>query len=223
MKPPVPPARRDIVAEYAHLAPSYDERWAFYIEGTTRETLARLTLKPGDRLLDVGCGTGALLHRLSRSHPAALLTGLDPVPEMLAVARGRLPPEVELREGWAERLPFGDEEFDAVVSCNVFHYIPQPSVALSEMRRVLRRGGRLVLTDWCDDYLACRICGWWLRRLGRANFKIYREVECRRLLRQAGHHPADIQRYKLGWLWGLMTARATKAGGTLPPDVTPWT
>jgi ubiquinone/menaquinone biosynthesis C-methylase UbiE len=99
MKLPAQPARRDIVAEYARLAPSYDERWAFYIEGTTRETLARLTLKPGDQLLDVGCGTGALLHRLSRSHPAELLTGLDPVPEMLAVARGRLPPEVGLRDG----------------------------------------------------------------------------------------------------------------------------
>jgi ubiquinone/menaquinone biosynthesis C-methylase UbiE len=210
MKPPAQPSQKDVVAEYARLAPSYDERWAFYIEGTTRETLARLTLKPGDRLLDVGCGTGALLRRLSRSHPAELLTGLDPVPEMLAVARGRLPPEVELREGWAERLPFADERFDVVVSCNVFHYIPQPSVALGEMRRVLRRGGRLVLTDWCDDYLACRVCGWWLRRFGRARFKIYRELECRRLLRQAGHHPADIQRYKLGWLWGLMTARATK-------------
>src|SRR5215208_1756584 len=92
-------------AEYTQLAPDYDEKWSFYVEATTRETLARLSLRPTDRLLDVGCGTGALLHRLSRSHPAVLLSGVDPVPEMLAIARRKLPAETALREGWAERLP----------------------------------------------------------------------------------------------------------------------
>ena len=163
-----PTQRRDVVAKYARLAPKYDATWSFYIEATTRETLARLTLRPTDRLLDVGCGTGALLHELSRSHPAGRLAGLDPVPEMLSVARRRLPPEVDLRQGWAERLPFANEEFDVVVSCNMFHYVGQPAGALREMSRVLRPGGRLVITDWCDDYLACRICSVYLRVFGRA-------------------------------------------------------
>jgi ubiquinone/menaquinone biosynthesis C-methylase UbiE len=66
-------------------------------------------------LLDVGCGTGVLLHRLSRSHAPSRLSGVDPVPEMLAISRRRLPPEVELREGWAERLPFETDRFDVVV------------------------------------------------------------------------------------------------------------
>jgi ubiquinone/menaquinone biosynthesis C-methylase UbiE len=70
----------------------------------------RLRLRPTDRVLDVGCGTGALLERLSKVHPASLLSGVDPVPEMLAVARRRVPAEVELREGWAERLPFAEEQ-----------------------------------------------------------------------------------------------------------------
>lgn len=200
-----------MIAEYARLAPEYDTKWSFYVQATTRETLARLSLRPTERLLDVGCGTGALLCRLSRSHPAGLLSGVDPVPEMLAVARRRLPPEIELREGWAERLPFEDERFDVIVSCNMFHYIRQPDAALREMGRVLSPGGRLVVTDWCDDYLACRICGWYLRRFSRAHFKVYRERECLRLLQEAGHRELDIERYKISWLWGLMTARATKA------------
>ena len=200
-----------LAAEYARLAPEYDAKWSFYIEATTRETLARLSLRPTERLLDVGCGTGALLHRLADSHPAARLAGVDPVPEMLAVARRRLPSGIELREGWAELLPFEDESFDVVVSCNMFHYIRQPDAALREMGRVLIPGGRLIVTDWCDDYWACRICGWYLRRFGRAHFKIYRERECLRLLEQAGHRELDIERYKISWLWGLMTARATKA------------
>jgi ubiquinone/menaquinone biosynthesis C-methylase UbiE len=204
-------ADRAVVSEYARLAPKYDEKWSFYVEATTRETLARLSLRRADRLLDVGCGTGALLHRLSRSHSPSRLSGVDPVPEMLAVARRRLPPEVELRDGWAERLPFEADRFDVVVSCNMFHYIRDPALALREMGRVLRPGGRLVITDWCDDYLACRVCDWYLRRFSRAHFKVYRERECLRLLREAGHREPHIERYKISWLWGLMTAMALKA------------
>ena len=202
-----------MVAEYARLAPEYDAKWSFYVEATARETLARLDLQPSDRLLDVGCGTGALLHRLCGQHPAALLAGVDPVPEMLAVARRRLPPEVLLREGWAERLPFDDDQFDVVLSCNVFHYVRHPVAALREMSRVLRPEGRLVITDWCDDYLACRVCDLYLRLFSPGHFRTYRKRECRNLLLEAGHQEVDVERYKISWLWGLMTASATKATG----------
>ncbi|HEY3567513.1 MAG TPA: methyltransferase domain-containing protein [Thermoanaerobaculia bacterium] len=204
------PAGQDVVAKYARLAPEYDARWSFYVEATTRETLARLRPRPTDRVLDVGCGTGALLQRLAGSHPAGLLSGADPVPEMLAVARGRVPPEVELREGWAERLPFGDERFDVVVSCNMFHYIQRPLDALHEMRRVLRPGGRLVVTDWCDDYLACRVCSWYLRFSGGESIKVYRRRECLRLLQEAGYREPEVERYRISWLWGLMTATGSR-------------
>jgi ubiquinone/menaquinone biosynthesis C-methylase UbiE len=129
---------------------------------------------------------------------------------MLAVARRRLPAELDLREGWAERLPCETESFDIVVSCNIFHYVRQPAAALGEMARVLRPGGRLVITDWCDDYLACRLCDWYLRRFSRAHFKVYRERDCLNLLRAAGHAEPRVERYKISWLWGLMTARVRK-------------
>lgn len=196
--------------EYSSLAQAYDTKWSFYIEATTRETIARLSLAPGARLLDIGCGTGALLEKLALNFPQATLVGVDPVSEMLAIARGRLPASTELSGGWAEELPFADDSFDMVVSCNAFHYIRQPVETLKEMTRVLRPGGELVITDWCDDYLACRICDWYLRRFSPAHFKVYRERECRRLFKEAGYLRAQIQRYKINWLWGLMTAKATK-------------
>jgi ubiquinone/menaquinone biosynthesis C-methylase UbiE len=202
--------RHRVVEKYARLAPNYDSRWSFYIEATVRETLARLNLRPRDRLLDVGCGTGALLHQLTASHPAAQLAGVDPVPEMLAVARRSVPASVELREGWAEKLPFESRQFDMVVSCNVFHYIQEPVEALREMGRVLRRGGRLVITDWCDDYLACRLCDLYLRLFSRTHFKVYGERGCVRLLKETGHAQVEIDRYKINWLWGLMTVSVTK-------------
>jgi SAM-dependent methyltransferase len=127
---------------------------------------------------------------------------------MLDVARHRLPLEVELRSGWAERLPFEGERFDVVVSCNAFHYFRDPVAALGEMGRVLAPGGRLVITDWCDDYLACRLCALYLRLFSRSHLKVYRQEECRYLLLEAGFRTMDLDRYKINWLWGMMTATA---------------
>ncbi|TAL96980.1 MAG: methyltransferase domain-containing protein [Rhodanobacter sp.] len=202
--------RDQVVKEYSRIAQVYDTKWSFYVEATTRETVSRFSLRPTDRILDVGCGTGALLHRLAATHPDAQLSGIEPVAEMLAIARRRLSPAIQLCAGWAEYLPFAAEQFDVVVSCNMFHYIRQPVAALHEMRRVLRPGGQLVITDWCADHWACRVCDRYLRLFQHAHFKTYRERECVRLLQEAGYVVVDIDRYRINWLWGMMTARVTK-------------
>lgn len=206
-------AREDppILEEYSRLAPHYDRRWSSYIEATTEATIQRMRLPPAGSVLDVGCGTGALLGALGKRYPAITLVGVDAVPGMLEVARRQVPPGTELREAWAESLPFEDGVFDSVVSANALHYFRQPSVALAEMTRVLRVGGELVVTDWCADYLACRICDWWLRRFSPAHVKAYRQREFLRLLERAGHPGARIERYRVGWFWGMMTATARRA------------
>jgi len=199
-----------VVKEYSDTAKDYDKKWAFYVEATTRETLARLRILPTDRVLDVGCGTGELLARLAAKYPEARLAGLDPVPEMLEVAKGKVSERVDLRVGWANQLPWPDSSFDVVVSCNVFHYITHPVAAVRELERVVRPGGRVVITDWCDDYVACRLCNVYLRLTSKAHYKTYRQAECAALLKEAGHALAQIERYKINWLWGLMTAIAEK-------------
>ena len=202
-----------VVEEYSQAAKDYDTKWAFYVESTTRETLKRLAVKPKDRVLDVGCGTGELLARLAARYPDATLAGVDPVPAMLEVARTKLSDKVDLRVGWADELPWPNNSFDVIVSCNMFHYITHPVAAVREMERVVRPGGRIVITDWCDDYLACRLCTLYLRLRSKAHFKTYRQAECAALLEQAGHRTARIERYKINWLWGLMTAVAEKPSG----------
>jgi len=104
---------------------------------------------PGDRVLDVACGTGALtLAAVGRIRPGGAVLGLDANPEMLAVAR-RKPADVEWHEGRAESLPFADATFDAVVSQFGLMYFDDPVTALREMQRVLRPGGRLAVAV-CD-------------------------------------------------------------------------
>ena len=195
-----------VVAEYAKAAEKYDEKWAFYVDATTRETLRRMPMTPSTRVLDVGCGTGELLMRLRAKYPDALLAGLDPVAEMLGVAKDKLSGREDLRVGYADSLPWASSSFDVVVSCNMFHYISHPVEALREMARVIRPGGALVLTDWCDDYLACRVCNLYLRLTNRAFYKTYRQAECLDLLHRAGFKDVTLDTYKINWLWGLMTA-----------------
>lgn len=151
-----------------------------------------------------------LLGRLSASGDGTRLFGIDPVPEMLDVARRRLPAGVELREASIERIPYPAEAFDVVVSCSVFHYLGNPLGALEEMKRVLAPGGTVAVTDWCADYLVCRICEWYLSAFRRVRYSVYRANEWAALLARAGFSAAAVDPYKVSWLWGVMTATARK-------------
>ena len=192
--------------EYGRLASEYDSRWSFYVQTTLDETLKRLTLEPSTRVLDIGCGTGSFFEVISSEYPGIDLVGIDLSVEMLKVASGRPSVQATFVTGKAQALPFCSSSFDTVISCNTFHYWRSPEVCLAEALRVLRPGGTLVITDWCDDYLACRICDFFLRLFNRAHFRTYGSAECERLLKKAGFPDVHIERYKINWLWGLMTA-----------------
>jgi ubiquinone/menaquinone biosynthesis C-methylase UbiE len=196
--------------EYTELAPFYDTRWRAYVEASIRATLQRMHAADGERILDIGCGTGALLQALQRHNPSLRLTGIDAVPAMLAIARQKQLQDIALLEASAEQLPFADNSFDRIVSSSAFHYFPHPAQALAEMRRVLVPGGELVLTDWCLDYVSVKVLDWWLRLRNTAHHRTYGLRELQEMLVQAGFTVVKGERYRLDWVWGMMTTRAAK-------------
>lgn len=141
------------------------EMWASFAPTAAFTTPAAAVLVdfagigPGEEVLDVGTGTGVVA--ITAAGAGAKVTGIDLTPSLLDVARenariGGLH-SAEWIEGDAEQLPFPDAHFDVVVSQFGHIFAPRPEVAVSEMRRVLRPGGRLAFSSWPPEHFVGRL------------------------------------------------------------------
>jgi demethylmenaquinone methyltransferase/2-methoxy-6-polyprenyl-1,4-benzoquinol methylase len=136
---------------FAPLGPTYDRaarllslgqdpRWRKFL-------VSRIEAGPGDEVLDVATGTGAVARELLRQKGCAVV-GVDQSPQMLAVARGHLPPSVKLVEASAEQLPFEDASFDALTVTYLLRYVEDPGSTLAELARVVRPGGTIASLEF---------------------------------------------------------------------------
>ena len=198
-----------LLNEYTALAATYDQRWSAYLDASLSMTLEVVAGLPGERVLDVGCGTGLLLQTLAKRADYPELAGIDRVPAMLDVARQRIGQRATLLEGEAAKLPFDDAGFRLVTSTSALHYFPDADAALQEMRRVLCPSGNLVITDWCRDYFWMRLLNRVLPWTHHAHVHTFSTRELEQGLTRSGFKVLGKTRKKIDWFWGLMTIHAT--------------
>lgn len=125
------------------------ERTAAQLISATEAALERAALKPGERVLDLGCGTGNAA--LAAARLGAVVTVLDPSSRLLEVAGARARAEglsLSTKQGAAEAMPFGGGAFDLVLSVFAVIFSDAPERAAAEIVRVLAPGGRAVITAW---------------------------------------------------------------------------
>jgi demethylmenaquinone methyltransferase/2-methoxy-6-polyprenyl-1,4-benzoquinol methylase len=136
---------------FAPLGPTYeryarllslgqDPRWRRFL-------VSRIEAAPGDEVLDVATGTGAVARELLRQKGCAVV-GVDQSAQMLAVAREHLPATVKLVEASAERLPFEDAAFRALTVTYLLRYVDDPGATLAELARVVRPGGTVASLEF---------------------------------------------------------------------------
>src|SRR6186997_2346938 len=138
--------------------------WAFFapLQTITTITAAQLVkharIRSGQRVLDVGCGTGVVA--ITAARLGAKVTGLDLTPELLAEARenSRIAMvDIDWHEGDVENLPFEPNTFDVVMSQFGHMFAPRPDVAVSQMLRVLKPGGTIAFSTWPPELFVGRM------------------------------------------------------------------
>lgn len=146
---------------FVQLKAGQREDWSVFTPMETGTTMPAFELvrfagvTPGERVLDVACGTGVVA--ITAARMGAVVEGLDLTPALLERARQNAALagfQISFREGDAEALPYPDASFDVVLSQFGHMFAPRPEVTVSEMLRVLRPGGRLAFSTWPpDDYV----------------------------------------------------------------------
>ena len=132
---------------FAVQARAYQRFMGRFSEPLAREFVGLLGPAPGDRVLDVGCGPGALTAELAAIVGEHGVSAIDPSAPFVEALRGRLP-EVDARTGVAEDLPWPDDLFDLTAAQLVVHFLSEPVVGLREMARVTRPRGRIAACVW---------------------------------------------------------------------------
>lgn len=195
---------------YDRVAQTYDRKWDKFSVITHSLVLEQIGAIQGLRIVDFGCGTGLLLEKLRSRETNVYLSGVDISMQMLTIARNRLKQQkVTLRQINSSRLPFGSNSIDVVLSISNLHHLDRPLIYLEEFKRILRYGGRVVLVDWCTDFLWQRCASFW-RKLTTGGNEAYSLVELEYLLKHVGFTITYTEEKNINWYWGIMLVQATK-------------
>lgn len=168
------------------LVPTMFQPWS-------EDVVARAGINSGDYVLDLGCGTGpAALAAAMRAGTSGRVVAIDTQPAMLAIGKAKpnTGAPIEWLVGDAQALNYAAGTFDAVVACHLLQHLPDPAKALSEIRRVLKKGGRFTTTCW-RHFDHCPAYGSLIRGMARES-----GVEPEKVHAAAGYRLGDENKLK---------------------------
>ena len=180
------------------LTPVFDPvlRWSMRELELKRRLIVQARIEPGQRVLDLGCGTATLTILLKQTHPAAEVVGLDGDPKILTIAEAKVAKagvDLTLDQGLAYDMPYPDQSFDRVVSSLVIHHLTTENKrrAFKEIYRVLRPGGELHVLDFGRPHnLYTSIVSPLIRRLEEAADNVQGLLPA--MLREAGFDQVEV-------------------------------
>jgi SAM-dependent methyltransferase len=183
--------------------------------GAHRRLIDQASLVTGQRVLEIGCGTGNLSIRAKRAHPGVELTGSDPDPLALARAqrKARRLTGIRFEQGYAQHLPYPDATFDRVLSALMLHHLDHETkvAAAAEVHRVLRPGGSLHLVDIIGGMQG--IHGLLARRVVRSgHLADHRDGGIVQLLTAAGLDCSESSSYRHPVMGQITYYRASRPG-----------
>jgi ubiquinone/menaquinone biosynthesis C-methylase UbiE len=168
-------------------------------ESIKRQLINQAGIQPGQRVLDLGCGTGTLTIMIKQSIPEAGVAGLDGDPRVLDIARSKADKaglDIKLDQGMAYQLPYPDQSFDRVLSSFVFHHLESDDKrkTMKEVYRILRPGGEFYLLDLGKSHKTYeRILSLWNRVLERATDNVKGLLP--EMMREAGFELVQVTAY----------------------------
>jgi len=131
--------------DFGKKASAYDDSWGKISGRFYRLLLGQVELRPGAKVLDVGCGTGALLYKMADAGTISGF-GIDMSEYMIEEAKRKCP-EMDIRISRCEETPFEDNTFDVVTTCLAYHHFSDRAGFAREAARILKPGGRLYIVD----------------------------------------------------------------------------
>lgn len=198
--------------QYNKLAYIYDLRWKNYINNTLSFLKDWAEILPNETVLDIACGTGEFERLLLNEYSKQKIVGVDISENMLAIAKQKCAafPQVSFHQASAENLPFADNTFDVIVSASSFHYFDNPIGVLTEMRRVLKPDGKVIILDWCKDFFFCKILDIFLKFFDSAHERSYTQKELHCFLKETNFIIRSASKMRFGFVWGLMINTSKK-------------